>query len=432
AVHLGRRRALRRARDRAGEARVHPARVHRRRSRGAGVRSNGVRPRRPHEPAQGAAGGRQVRRLRDGARRGRGGGRGLAPGGVVDLIHPHSKADVLEVLREASRHRTRVLIVGGRTHMDKGNPCETDVELWTTMLDDLIAYEPAEMIAVVGAGMRVGDLQRALAEADQEWPVDAPPEATVGGVIAAAAVSPRRLSVGAVRDSVLEVELVTGDGRLVRSGARTVKNVTGYDLHKLVTGSLGTLGVIVQVALKVRPRPQARRTVLAGGGLETAARLLERVPLPAAVLATPETTEVRLEGWGEQVEEQTLAVAGSASVIELLDEAPFPLRRPWEERALVLEAAVPPSRLPELLAEAPDAWGALAGVGIAWVGLDAADGELAVVRERAARLGGIAPVVKGPGGLGDAPVPAMEVHRRLKASFDPAGVLAPGRFWGGI
>jgi len=350
----------------------------------------------------------------------------------VDLIHPHSKADVLEVLREASRHRTRVLIVGGRTHMDKGNPCETDVELWTTMLDDLIAYEPAEMIAVVGAGMRVGDLQRALAEADQEWPVDAPPEATVGGVIAAAAVSPRRLSVGAVRDSVLEVELVTGDGRLVRSGARTVKNVTGYDLHKLVTGSLGTLGVIVQVALKVRPRPQARRTVLAGGGLETAARLLERVPLPAAVLATPETTEVRLEGWGEQVEEQTLAVAGSASVIELLDEAPFPLRRPWEERALVLEAAVPPSRLPELLAEAPDAWGALAGVGIAWVGLDAADGELAVVRERAARLGGIAPVVKGPGGLGDAPVPAMEVHRRLKASFDPAGVLAPGRFWGGI
>src|SRR5581483_2706940 len=295
AVHLGRRRALRRARDRAGEARVHAARVHRRRSRGAGVRSNGVRPRRPHEPAQGAAGGRQVRRLRDGARRGRGGGRGLAPGGVVDLIHPHSKADVLEVLREASRHRTRVLI----------------------------AYEPAEMIAVVGAGMRVGDLQRALAEADQEWPVDAPPEATVGGVIAAAAVSPRRLSVGAVRDSVLEVELVTGDGRLVRSGARTVKNVTGYDLHKLVTGSLGTLGVIVQVALKVRPRPQARRTVLAGGGLETAARLLERVPLPAAGLATPETTEVRLEGWGEQVEGQTLAVAGSASVIELLDEAPF-------------------------------------------------------------------------------------------------------------
>ncbi len=350
----------------------------------------------------------------------------------MDLIHPHSKADVVEVLREASERGTRVLVVGGRTHMDKGNPSETDVELWTTMLDDLVAYEPAEMIAVVGAGMRVGDLQRTLAEGDQEWPVDAPPEATVGGVIAAAPVSPRRLSAGAVRDSVLEVELVTGDGRLVRSGARTVKNVTGYDLHKLVTGSLGTLGVIVQVALKVRPRPRARRTVRVRGGLGTATRLLERVPLPAAILATPETTEVRLEGWDEQVEEQARSLAESAEVLESVDGAPFPLRRAWEDRPVIAEAAVPPSRLDPLLAEVPEPWGALAGVGVAWVGLDAPEGELAALRERAAALGGIAPVVRGPGGLGEATVPAMEVHRRLKESFDPAGVLAPGRFWGGI
>ena len=350
----------------------------------------------------------------------------------MDLIHPHSKADVAEILGEASARGTRVLVVGGRTHMDKGNPCETDIELWTTMLDELVAYEPAEMIAVVGAGTRVGDLQRTLAEGDQEWPVDAPPEATVGGVIASAPASPRRLSVGAVRDSVLEVELVTGDGRLVRSGARTVKNVTGYDLHKLVAGSLGTLGVIVQVALKVRPRPRVRRTVLVRGGLETAARLLERLPLPAAILATSETTEVRLEGWAEQVEEQTGAVADSAPVIEIRDGAPFPLARPWEGCPVVAEAAVPPSRLAPLLAELPQAWGALAGVGVAWVGLDGPDGELSALRERAAALGGIAPVVRGPGGLGEAALPAMEVHRRLKASFDPAGILAPGRFWGGL
>jgi FAD/FMN-containing dehydrogenase len=89
--------------------------------------------------------------------------------------------------------------------------------------------------------------------------------------------------------------------------------------------------------------------------------------------------------------------------------------------------AVPPSRLE--LATAGEAWGALVGVGLAWVGLSSADGELEALRERVRPVGGIAPVVRGPGGLGEEPVPAPEVHRRLKASFDPNGVLAPGRGW---
>ncbi len=107
---------------------------------------------------------------------------------------------------------------------------------------------------------------------------------------------------------------------------------------------------------------------------------------------------------------------------------------------MVAEAAVPPSRLPELLSPPfPDllgphlgSWGALLGVGIAWVGLPSSDGELDALRARARALGGIAPVVRGPGGLGPDVPPGLDVHRRLKAAFDPAGVLAPGRFWGGI
>ena len=161
----------------------------------------------------------------------------------MDLIHPHSKHDVVEALQAASAHRQRVSIVGGRTHVGKGNPYEADAELWTTMLDEVASYEPAEMLAVVEAGMRVGELQARLADGRQEWPVDAPYDATVGGVIAAGASSFRRLRVGHVRDTVVELELVTGDGRLVRSGARTVKNVTGYDVHRLATGSLGTLEI---------------------------------------------------------------------------------------------------------------------------------------------------------------------------------------------
>ena len=292
-----------------------------------------------------------------------------------------------------------------------------------------MSYEPAEMIAVVEAGMRVGELERILAEGGQEWPSDAPADATVGGVIASGASSPRRLRFGALRDTVLEAEIVTGDGRLVRSGARTVKNVTGYDLHKLVAGSLGTLGVIVQVALKLRPLPHARRTLRFEGDLSLARELVDAVHGSTSVLATPGAVELRLEGWPEEVEEQTsrARVVAAATVTE--DRA-FPLERLWEAMPVVAEAAVPPSRLDA--AAVGEAWGALAGVGLAWVGLGTPNGELRELRDRVRSAGGIAPVVRGPGGLGDAPVAAPKVQRRLKEAFDPNGVLAPGRGWGDV
>ncbi|MDP9330699.1 MAG: FAD-binding oxidoreductase, partial [Actinomycetota bacterium] len=194
----------------------------------------------------------------------------------MELIHPHTKADVADAMRTASSDGTRVLVVGGRQHLDRGNAVPVDAELWTTQLDRVVAYDPQELIAVVEAGMRCGDFATMLAEHQQEWPVDAPADATVGGVIAAGVSSPRRLRVGHIRDTVVELELVTGDGRLVRSGARTVKNVTGYDIHRLATGSLGTLGVIVQVAVKVRPLPEAVAGLRArGDGLTLGGRLLE-------------------------------------------------------------------------------------------------------------------------------------------------------------
>ena len=347
----------------------------------------------------------------------------------MDLIHPTSKADLAEAVRAANADGRRLLVVGGRQHIDKGNPSEVDAELWTTQLDRLVSYEPAEMIAVVEAGMRIGELNRLLAEGGQEWPSDAPADATVGGVIASGASSVRRLKVGALRDTMLEAEVVTGDGRLVRSGARTVKNVTGYDIHKLVAGSLGTLAVIVQLALKVRPLPQARRTLRFQGGLDEARRALGSVPAAAGALVTPAGIQLRLEGWHAEVQEQAGAAADAiGATVGAGDDGPFPSEVPWGSKPVVAEVAVPPSRLE--LATVGEAWGALAGVGLAWVGLDRADGELDALRGRAREVGGITPVVKGQGGLGHEPVPAPEVHRRLKYSFDPNGVLAPGRGWG--
>jgi glycolate oxidase FAD binding subunit len=346
----------------------------------------------------------------------------------VDLIHPHTKADVADVLREATAHGTRVLIVGGRTHMDRGNPCEVDAEMWITQLDQVVAYEPAEMLAVVEAGMRCGEFAALLAEQGQEWPVDAPHDATVGGVIAAGVSSPRRSRVGHVRDTVVEMELVTGDGRLIHSGARTVKNVTGYDVHRLLTGSLGTLGAIVQVGVKVRPLPESALTLHADGpGMEIGARLHGAVPSAAAIVAAPGNVRIRLEGWAGEVESQ--AAAASAEAPLSTEEGAEPFAVPGPEGTSVIEAAVPASRLSEMVADAGD-WRSLVGVGIAWIGANGPQ-ELATVRARASALGGIAPVVRGPGGLGESPIPGAAIHARLRSAFDPAGILAPGRFWTG-
>jgi glycolate dehydrogenase FAD-binding subunit len=345
----------------------------------------------------------------------------------VDLIHPHTQTNVADALSEASASGRRVLPVGGRHHMDKGNPSEVDAELWTTQLDEVVAYEPAEMLVVVEAGMRCGALAELLADNGQEWPVDAPSEATVGGVIAAGASSPRRLRVGHVRDTVTEMELVTGDGRLIKSGARTVKNVTGFDVHRLATGSLGTLGVIVQVALKIRPLPEASASLASeGGGFGVARAIGDAVPGAATIVARADGVAVVLEGWADEVAAMEASVRAAVSMRER--SVVLPEARPTG--GTTLEASVPPSRLEPLVDGWTD-WSALQGVGTAWIDVTS-PGEIAAVRERAMALGGIAPAIRGPGGLGDAPVPGQEIHRRLKAAFDPAGVLAPGRFWAGM
>ena len=243
----------------------------------------------------------------------------------------------------------------------------------------------------------------------------------------------RRLRLGHVRDTVVELELVRGDGLLVKSGARTVKNVTGYDVHRLATGSLGTLGVIVQVALKLRPLPQVRRVLtIEGDGLALGRRLLETVPLPSAVIAEPGRVRVWLEGWADEVEEQTAAAKTVVSDVAVDHAAGARSIRSRIDAPTIVEAAVTPSRIADVVAGRDD-WTALLGVGLVWFGLDGSDPDaLDTVRSTVADVGGIAPVIKGRGGLGAGAIPAADVHRRLKASFDPAGIMAPGRSWDGI
>lgn len=338
----------------------------------------------------------------------------------MDLIHPNDEAQVVEAMRAATTNGTRVSVVGGRRHHDAGDR-EVDAELWTTALDRVVAYDPAEMLCVVESGMRLGELRRLLADGGQEWPVDEPDDATVGGVIAADVPLPRQLRVGCLRDTVVEMVFVTGDGRRIRSGARTVKNVTGYDLHRLLTGSRGTLAVITQVALKVRPLPKAAKTLVTReGGIELAARLLEAVPLPAAVIAEHDRVLVRLEGWPEEVAEQARA-ANAVAVLAEADPTSW-LGTAFPDAPIVVQAAVVPSRLAGAVADSPR-YRALLGVGYAWVPFDD-EAALARVRERVASLGGIAPLVRGAGGLGTTDAVSAALGARLKAAFDPANIFS--------
>jgi glycolate oxidase FAD binding subunit len=293
----------------------------------------------------------------------------------------------------------------------------------------VVDHQPADLTVTVEAGLPAVELVELVGGAGQRWPqADVAPGSTVGGVLAAAASGRLRLRHGPVRDSLLEVVVATGDGRLVTGGGRTVKGVAGYDLPRLMVGSLGSLGVIVQATLKLWPEPPAhgwfRAEGAIGSRLEIAARVLRDVHRPSAVLLGPGWLAVCLEGPAEDV----------APPAGTLPAEPPP--RP-AARGLVQVGVAPPD-LPAL-ARALEGRGApyeaQLGVGSCLVGVETA-GEVAAVRAMAADLHGHAVVVDGPDDVRadpwGPPPPGLEIMRRVKAAFDPAGILLPGAMPGGL
>ena len=149
------------------------------------------------------------------------------------------------------------------------------------------------------------------------------------------------------------------------------------------------------------------------------------------MIAEPGRVRVWLEGWTDEVEEQTAAARSAAADIAV-DHHPAPFDPLGIDAPTIVEVAVTPSRIADVVAGRND-WTALLGVGLVWFALDGSDADaLDAIRSNVAEAGGIAPVIKGRGGLGPATIPAAVVHRRLKESFDPAGIMAPGRGWGGL
>ena len=303
----------------------------------------------------------------------------------------------------------------------------------------IVAYEPKELVLTVRAGTPVAVVEAALAAERQMLPFEPPrfesgtAAATIGGTVAAGMSGPRRPFSGAVRDFVLGTRVVNGKGEDLSFGGRVIKNVAGYDVSRLMTGAMGTLGVITEVSFKVLPRPAMEVTLAYEMGEAEAIGEVNRwagQPMPLSATAWQEgVLRVRLSGAVAAVEASRKKLGGA----EVPDASAY-----WQELrehrlpffagdAPLWRLSVPQTAQPlEVGAPQLIEWGG----GLRWMRGAA---EALDVRSTVERLGGHATLFRG----GDKSIgvfhplkPAlMKIHRRLKEAFDPANILNPGRMY---
>ena len=351
---------------------------------------------------------------------------------VDHIVAPQTIEQLEGLLSWASAEGAVVLPWGGGTHQGYGPMPDAQVLLRTSALNRVVAYEPEDLTLVVEAGASVRTVETMLAEHNQtallpEWSSDM----TIGGVVAAGVSGWRRYRYGPTRDRMLEATLVTGDGRRIRGGGRVVKNVTGYDLPRLATGSFGSIGVIAEVCLKLWPLHQSTATIR----VKDPADALRTAYRPLAVLETVVGTLVYLGGSQAEVDAQASDLGGlRVEGLEWPDKLEVGQGTLWSLR-------VPPASLSEGLRMLPQSWQFIAqhGVGEAQLADPDFDSATSVeLRQWAEALGGalvledsvhnIAAILD-PWGR---PPAMLRAQRRLVAQFDPERVINAGRLPGGI
>lgn len=396
-------------------------------------------------------------------------------------LAPATEEEVAAVLRQASAHGWRVLPAGAGSWIQGWGTPEVDLVVSTRRLDGMGIYEPADLTFTAGAGLSFQALQETTGANGQWLPLD-PPGArrgSLGALVASGVAGPLRAAYGAPRDHVLGLTLVSGDGRVLRWGGRVVKNVAGFDVTRLSIGSRGALGIITSVSARLFPVPRGDRTMLLGGSSAQALLPLARelnlssMPLSAVELLDPgvggqegATLVVRLLGAEGELEEMEGRVVeagrkGGCSSLNRLDgEESRQFHDRMEDRedgaTLVLRLSLLPSHMPSLLDWSAElarglgmerreemaraahvGWGVLrvafrgdpSGPG----GWEAAAGRMVMLREGLEKGGGSLTVSQGPAALlkemarqGEGGS-VMALIRGLKKTFDPAGIMVPGR-----
>jgi glycolate oxidase FAD binding subunit len=375
-------------------------------------------------------------------------------------VAPQTIEQAAQALAAATDAGHAVRFRGGATKLDWGAVVpEPELELHTEELHQVVEHNAGDLTAVLEAGVPLARAQEQFAAADQMLALDPPlgPDAaaTVGGVFATADSGPLRHRYGGPRDMVIGITVVLSDGTVARAGGNVIKNVAGYDLAKLFTGSFGTLGMIARVNVRLHPRPPQLATALGSssdpGALTQATRALNAAPLELEALDVNWR-----DGRGE-----LLARAGGADpgprakrAAELMRahglrqlEVTSEDRELWARQragqrateAALVRVAARPSELTHVVAAASACAATLVGraaVGTSYLAHD--PGARAALRERLPHVRA-AVLVDGPQELrrardpwGVSEGPALELMRRIKRRFDPAGACNPGVFVGGL
>ena len=340
-----------------------------------------------------------------------------------------------EAVSEAASSARAVRIVGGDSKHFYGREPTGD-PLSVSECRGIVNYQPTELVITARAGTPLSELEDSLAQRGQMLGFEPPAfgaTATLGGTIACALSGPRRPYLGAARDFVLGVKLLNGKSEILRFGGEVMKNVAGYDLSRLLTGSLGTLGIILEVSLKVLPRPLLERTLCfsldQAGAIDTVNRWSGR-PLPFSASAFDgERLLVRLSGTESGVEAAARELGGepleSGGVFwSALNEQTLPFfQRPGSLWRLSVPSTAPPLAL-------PGQWFLEWGGAQRWLRSEA---PAVAIREAASAVAGHATLFRGGDRQGDVfqPLPPalLDLHRRLKQGFDPAGIFNPGRLY---
>jgi glycolate dehydrogenase FAD-binding subunit len=389
---------------------------------------------------------------------------------------------IVTAVAEAVRSREPILVEGNGTKSGMMRPVQAARTISTTGLSGITLYAPKELILSARAGTPMPEIETALAEAGQ-YMIAEPPDLsallggngkpqTLGGIIATNLSGPRRVAWGAMRDHVLGIRAVTGRAEVIRSGGRVLKNVTGLDLCKLLTGSHGTLGIITEITLKVLPAPEATGTLVLPGLDATAgvAALSDALGspysvsgaawLPAEAAAViPALADLRQPAALIRIEEfapsvayrigrlrDQFAMAGALTLDTETSRAVWRAVRdvrPLASRPedAVWRVSVRPSAGPSLLdALRPHGVGGFLdwGGGLAWLAGPADSATHLAVEAAAQAVKGTWTLVRAPDALRgavcvipDEPAALARISRQVKAALDPASILNPGRLYAG-
>ncbi|MGB3634134.1 MAG: FAD-binding oxidoreductase [Rubrobacteraceae bacterium] len=391
---------------------------------------------------------------------------GVEPSFVVE---PGSVEEVSELMKLVREKGLTVAPQGSGSKMHQGDaPRELDLIISTVRMNEIVEYVPGDQIVRVQAGIKLSDLQETLAKENQMIAIDPSEEdTTIGGLIATNSSGPRRYSFGTVRDLIIGIKVVLANGTVAKAGGKVVKNVAGYDLSKLFTGSMGTLGLIVEANFRLHPIKDVSKTVIAeveGGPQE----IYEAVHKVVLTQAEPTAVELRynedeklvavfmesieggiqakvdhishaLESHGKVRDPEDGNQLGDTAPAVADDETLIKISAPPAELASVLESVLGAAERREL--NHPKITGH-AGTGVTFAALSGGDDAMVEVieevREIWSRRGGGVVLLKAPGhikervGTWGPPRDDFGLMQRVKDKFDGQSNLNPGRFIGGI